>query len=115
LRGETKKTRSTQREVNKDRHKTQSAEAEILSKRRERGGKQKGKQRQGKKKMKEDLGKMKKVLLIGMVSYIYVCAYHIDTRFCCGPVVEYFTQCLKCPGFNSLCLQFLLFIKKFQF
>jgi hypothetical protein len=62
LRGETKKTRSTQREVNKDRHKTQSAESEILSKRRERGGKQKGKQRQGKKKMKEDLGKMKMVL-----------------------------------------------------
>jgi hypothetical protein len=54
-------------------------------------------------------------IFIGMVSYIYVCAYHNYTRCCCGRVVECFIRCLNCPGFNSLRLHFLLFIKFFQF
>jgi hypothetical protein len=52
---------------------------------------------------------------IGFVSYIYLCAYQVGRRFRCIQVVEYFTQTPKCPGFNSHQLQFLLFIKFFQF
>jgi hypothetical protein len=61
-REETQKTRDTQREENKDRHKTQSAEAETLSKRKEQGGNKRdsnSRERSEGTRMKEDLGTMK--------------------------------------------------------